>query len=164
MSVEEYLGRNTQAYYDVLGQVGGGSWHPENDAWPWIRFILTAHLRQARTMLRRVRETERLWVSIDDMRRSAALPERVMSVLFDAASGLRVRNATYRASLKDAGDAAISEQTASRDFQRLVETGLLRPVGEKRARYYAGSPRLMQLRRDITESRDPRDETDPFAA
>ncbi len=164
MSVEEYLGRNTQAYYDVLGEVGNGSWHPENDARPWIRFNLTAHLRQARTMLRRVRETERLWVSIDDMRRSTSLPERVMLVLFDAASGLRVRNATYRASLEDAGDDAISEQTASRDLQRLVESGFLRPVGEKRARFYAGTPRLMQLRRDIINARDARDETDPFAA
>lgn len=164
MSVEEYLGRNTQAYYQVLGEVGRGSWHPDSDARPWIRFILTAHLRQARTMLRRVRETERLWVSIDDIRRSTALPERVMSVLFDAASGLRVRNATYRANLKDAGDDVISEQTASRDLQRLVEAGFLRPVGEKRARFYAGSPGLMQLRRDIINSRDPRDETDPFAA
>lgn len=164
MSVEEYLGRNTQAYYEVLGQVGRGSWHPDGDARPWIRFILTAHLRQARTMLRRVRETERLWVSIDDLRRATSLPERVMSVLFDAASGLRVRNATYRANLKDAGDDVISEQTASRDLQRLVEAGFLRPVGEKRARFYAGSPGLMQLRRDIINSRDPRDETDPFAA
>jgi Fic family protein len=163
MSVEEYLGRNTQAYYEVLGQVGRGSWHPDGDARPWIRFILTAHLRQARTMLRRVRETERLWVSIDDLRRATSLPERVMSVLFDAASGLRVRNATYRANLKDAGDDVISEQTASRDLQRLVEAGFLRPVGEKRARSYAGSSGLMQLRRDIIDSRDPRDETDPFA-
>ncbi len=162
-SVEEYLGCNTQAYYDVLGEVGGGSWHPDNDARPWIRFILIAHLRQAGTMLRRVRETERLWVSIDGVRRSTALPERVMSVLFDAASGLRVRNATYRANLEDAGEAAISEQTASRDLQRLVEAGLLRPVGEKRARFYAGSPAMLQLRRDIVDSRDPRDETDPFA-
>jgi Fic family protein len=30
-SVEEYLGRNTQAYYDVLAQVGQGGWHPGND-------------------------------------------------------------------------------------------------------------------------------------
>jgi len=98
------------------------------------------------------------------MRRSTSLPERVMLVLFDAASALRVRNATYRASLEDAGDDAISEQTASRDLQRLVESGLLGPVGEKRARFYAGTPRLMQLRRDIINSRDARDETDPFAA
>jgi Fic family protein len=47
MSVEEYLGRNTQAYYDVLAQVGGGSWKPERDARPWVRYMLTAHLRRA---------------------------------------------------------------------------------------------------------------------
>ena len=163
MSIEEYLGRNTQAYYDVLGEVGHGSWHPANDARPWIRFTLTAHLRQARTMLRRVRETERLWREIDRLRETASLAERVMPLLFDAASGLRVRNATYRASLNDFGEEAISEQTASRDLQKLVEVGLLRPVGEKRARFYAGSPQLMQLRRDIINSRDERDESGPFA-
>jgi Fic family protein len=163
MSIEEYLGRNTQAYYDALAQVGQGAWHPENDARPWVRFTLTAHMWQARTILRRVRETETLWRDIDRRRARAALPERTMSVLFDAASGLRVRNATYRAGLVDMGEDAITEQTASRDLQKLVEVGLLRPVGEKRARFYAGSPELMQLRRYIVASRDPRDESDPFA-
>ena len=142
MSVEEYLGRNSQAYYQVLGEVGRGSWHPDSDARPWIRFILTAHLRQARTMLRRVRETERLWVSIDDIRRSTALPERVMSVLFDAASGLRVRNATYRANLKDAGDDVISEQTASRDLQRLVEDRLPQARGGETCQVLCREPRV----------------------
>lgn len=164
MSTEEYLGRNTQAYYDVLGEVGRGSWHPENDARPWVRFTLTAHLRQARTMLQRVRETERLWREIDQLRLSDGLPERVMTVLFDAASGLRVRNATYRATLEEADEEPISEQTASRDLQKLVEAGLLVPVGEKRARFYAGSRELMQLRRNIVASRDPRDASDPFAS
>jgi Fic family protein len=163
LSVEEYLGRNTQAYYDVLAEVGGGAWHPERSARPWVRFILTAHLRQARTMLRRVSETERLWRDIERLRQDSGLAERVMSVLFDAASGLRVRNAIYRANIEDTGDEAISEQTASRDLQRLVEAGLLRPSGEKRARFYAGAPRLVQLRREIVASRDHRDESDPFA-
>jgi Fic family protein len=36
-SIEEYLGRNTQAYYRVLQQVGGNTWHPQHDARPWIR-------------------------------------------------------------------------------------------------------------------------------
>jgi len=31
---KEWLGRNTQAYYDLLAEVGQGSWHPENDALP----------------------------------------------------------------------------------------------------------------------------------
>ncbi len=59
-SIEEYLGRNTQDYYAVLGEVGRGAWHPEHDALPWIRFCLTAHFRQAETLLRRTQETEHL--------------------------------------------------------------------------------------------------------
>ena len=51
ISIEEYLGRNTLRYYDVLAEVGDGAWHPCNDARPWVRFTITAHLRQARTML-----------------------------------------------------------------------------------------------------------------
>jgi Fic family protein len=31
-SIEEFLGRNTQTYYDVLGEVGEGAWNPQNDA------------------------------------------------------------------------------------------------------------------------------------
>ena len=42
-SIEEYLGRNTDAYYDVLGQVGRGRWNPHHDARPWVRYCLTAH-------------------------------------------------------------------------------------------------------------------------
>ena len=64
-SIEEYLGRNTQAYYDVLAEVGAGSWHPERDARPWLRFVLTAHYRQAQTLLRRVRESERVWDALE---------------------------------------------------------------------------------------------------
>lgn len=52
--------RNTQAYYDALAKVGRGSWQPANDARPSVRFTITAHLRQARTMLTRVREADRL--------------------------------------------------------------------------------------------------------
>jgi Fic family protein len=164
MSIEEYLGRNTQKYYEVLAEVGQGSWQPENDARPWIRFSLTAHLRQARTMVLRVRETEQLWVRIEALIRQRGFPERVMPLLFDAALGLRVRNATYRAGLEDAGEDPITEQTASRDFQRLVAAGLLSPVGEKRGRFYAGSAELTGLRREIIASRNRRDESDPFEA
>ena len=33
-SIEEYLGRNTPAYYEVLATVGAGAWRPANDARP----------------------------------------------------------------------------------------------------------------------------------
>ena len=48
LSIEEYLGRNTQAYPEVLAQVGDGEWQPYRESRPWIRFTLTAHLHQAR--------------------------------------------------------------------------------------------------------------------
>jgi Fic family protein len=164
MSIEEYLGRNTQSYYDILAEVGRGSWQPENDARPWLRFILTAHLRQARTMLVRIKDSERLWVDLEKLVEQNRLPERVIPLLFDAAVGLRVRNATYRASMEESGDEPITEQTASRDLQRLVEAGLLEPNGERRGRYYTATPVVAQLWHRIRADRVARDDTDPFAA
>ena len=37
-SIEEYIGRHQQGYYDVLAEVGGGSWQLARDARPWVRF------------------------------------------------------------------------------------------------------------------------------
>lgn len=161
MSIEEYLGRNTQAYYDVLGRVGGGSWQPDRDARPWVRFALTAHLRQARTMLRRVKESEQLWDMLERLIAGTSVPDRAVGALFDAAIGLRVRNTTYRAA-QDEPD-AVTEQTASRDLRQLVELGLLTPKGEKRGRYYVASPVLTAVQRQIVARRDARDDSDPFA-
>lgn len=161
VSIEEYLGRNTQAYYDILTEVGRGSWNPQNDARPWIRFSLTAHLRQARTMLRRVRESERLWTELEKIAEQKGLPDRAVAVMFDAAIGLRVRNNTYRAALADVEE--ISDATASRDLGKLVEANLLQSHGEKRGRYYTRSPRLAAVWLAIVASRDPQDDRDPFA-
>ena len=85
-----------------------------------------------------------------------------MPLLFDAAMGLRVRNATYRAGLEESGEEPITEQTASRDFQRLVTADVLVPSGEKRGRSYVGAAELRALRQAIVEARDPRDNSDPF--
>jgi len=164
ISIEEYLGRNTQKYYGVLAEVGGGAWHPENDARPWVRFMITAHLRQARTMLVRIRETERLWVDLERLVREQRMPERMLMPLYDAAMGFRVRNATYRASLEDALEGEITEPTASKDLQRLVEADLLIPHGEKRARFYTASNRVLEIRRSLVAGRGRRDDADPFAA
>ncbi|MGH3949601.1 MAG: Fic family protein [Pseudonocardiaceae bacterium] len=162
MSIEEYLGRNTQSYYDVLAEVGGGSWQPERDARPWIRFTLTAHLRQARTMLQRVKESERMWMDLESLVQSLKLPDRSVMALFDAMIGLRVRNATYRSYFADSPD-EITEATASRDLRQLVQADLLEARGEKRGRYYVARPVLADISRRVRGSRAPRDNTDPFA-
>jgi Fic family protein len=161
-SVEEYLGRNTTAYYEVLARVGGGRWRPENDAREWVRFILTAHLRQARTVLRRVKESEHLWDKLERLAREQALNERVIPLLFDAATGYRVRNSTYRAIWAELDE--ISENVASRDLKLLVDRDLLNPHGEKRGRFYTASKELRGLWQEVIDSRDARDESDPFSA
>lgn len=47
VSIEECLGRNTAAYYEVLARVDGGRWSPDRDASEWVEFVLTAHRRRS---------------------------------------------------------------------------------------------------------------------
>jgi len=152
-SIEEYLGRNTQAYYEVLGEVGQGAWHPENDPLPFVTFCLTAHYRQAEKLLQRTDEMARLWTLLEAETQRRGLNERTMLALSDAALGFRVRNATYRTA------AEISDPLASRDLRALVDAGLLVPHGERRGRHYLASEWLKSAR-DQTRVRDV--VTDPF--
>lgn len=154
-SIEEYLGRNTRAYYDVLAAVGAGAWHPENDARPWLRFCISAHFQQATALLRRTREIDRLWDLLEAEIKKHGLPERTIFALADAAMGYRVRNVTYRP------NAEVSDQLASRDLASAVKAGLLAPHGERRGRFYKASPLLASLRQMTREARVASD--DPFA-
>lgn len=157
-SIEEYLGRRTQDYYDVLGEVGGGHWQPKRDARPWLHFCLTAHFRQARTLSRRVGQADRLWSILDEEVSRLGLPDRTVLALWDAAQRFRVRNSVYQE------HAELSEYTGGRDLKRLVETGLLDPQGEKRGRYYTASTRLMTLARPAFDIGREWEREDPFEA
>ena len=161
-SIEEYLGRNTAAYYGILSDVGQGAWHPENDARPWVRFCLTAHYRQARTLLRRIEATDHLWVACMELVERNDLPERAVNALMDAAQGLRIRRAGYIATVKLADAKEIAPLTATRDLKELVDSGLLIPSGERRARVYVGSEGIRGIWQGIRASRPPRPEEDPF--
>lgn len=152
-SIEEYLGRNTPSYYAVLAHVGQGGWHPDNDARPWLRYCLTAHFRQATTLLTRSREYERLWDELEQVLSRLGLPPRLALGLSDAALGLRIRNPTYR-SVAD-----ISDQVAGKDLKMAVEGGLIEAKGERRGRYYVASPMLREMRERV---REPRSVPDPF--
>jgi Fic family protein len=55
VSIEEYLGRNTDAYYATLQQVQGGTYQFQRDATPWVRFCVEAHGEQARRRLGHVK-------------------------------------------------------------------------------------------------------------
>lgn len=162
-SVEEYLGRNTQAYLDVLANVASNSYQPERDVRPWVRFMLTAHLRQAQNVKRRVGEHELIWDRLEKMVASRGLPERNVVALFDAALGLRIRSATYRAALDASSLEVVTEATASRDLRQLAEDGLLEAVGEKRGRHYRATSEVEAVRQAITSVRKKKEKADPFS-
>lgn len=50
---------------------------------------MKAHVRQARTMLHRVKESERLWNDLDRLAAKRRLGERTGTALWDAAMGAR---------------------------------------------------------------------------
>jgi len=163
-SIEEYLGRNTQDYYDLLAQVGKGSWHPENDARPWVRFNLTAHYRQALTFQRRMKAFEEMWTVGARIAEERRLPERTIGPIAEAAFGLRIRRATYLKNVQITWGEPIADLTASRDLRSLVTAGLLKPIGDTRARYYVASEPLKTEWEQI-RAKWPRslDADDPFA-
>jgi Fic family protein len=152
-SIEEYLGRNTQDYYNVLAEVGQGSWHPERDPLKWVQFCLTAHYRRAETLLRRSQEAGRLWAELEAEIKGRGLQERMILALHDAAFGYRVRNTTYRKA------AEVSDAVASRDLGQLVAAGLLVAQGEKRGRFYTAGEWLSKVR---AETRLTKVASDPF--
>ncbi|HST54601.1 MAG TPA: Fic family protein [Solirubrobacteraceae bacterium] len=161
-SIEEYLGRNTEGYYEVLGEVGAAKWNPQNDARPWLRYCLRAHYFQARTQLRRVQETESLYGACAEIANRNSLPERTTGALAEAAYGLRLTHSTYKIIMEITAGETISGLTASRDLKALVDAKLLQPVGRTRGRYYVAEPILLEERRRIQASRAPRDRADPF--
>jgi Fic family protein len=152
MSIEEYLGAHTHAYYDILAEVGKGAWRPELDARPWVHFCLRAHYVQAGSVLRRIRESERIWVAVDELRERHGLPERVVSSLFDAATGLRIRNSSHRKSVEMAELVEISKQVATNDLGALVRAGLLEQHGSKRGTYYEAADALADVREQIRDA------------
>ena len=152
-SIEEYIGRNQQAYYDVLAEVGGGGWDPVRSCQPWIRFCLTGHYRQAQTLLRRTREFERIYDDLHQLVGRRGLQERTALALLQASLGSSVRNASYRAS------ADISMNLASRDLKELADAKLLTAEGERRGRRYIAGPEIIAIRE---AHRLPKGIDDPF--
>lgn len=142
-SIEEYLGHAQQDYYDVLSLVGQGSWHPQNDARPWLRFILKAHLVQAHKILWLNELLSKIWQAADKIAKEKGLPERSLQTIADAILGLKAKNATYRKYTN------VTENLASRDLKMLVDKKVLVPAGQKRGRYYEPSQKLKQLRQEL---------------
>ena len=161
-SIEEYLGRNTADYYRVLADVGQGRWKPDRSARPWIEFCLTAHYRQALTVLRRIRETEALWDRCEQLASRNRLPDRCVGALCDAARGWRLRRSLYVKVTRSSSGEDITDATATRDLRAMADARLLEAQGEKRGREYRASVDLRAVWEVIRADRAPTVTDSPY--
>ena len=162
MSIEEYLGRNTSAYYAVLNEVSAGRWSPDRSARPWIEFCLTAHYRQAITLRRRIREIDALWDRCEQLAARHRLPGRTVAALADAARGWQLRRSLYMTITESSTGDKVSAAVATRDLTAMARAGLLDPRGERRGRHYVGTPMLREIWEEIRQARPPRGHDDPY--
>jgi Fic family protein len=154
-SIDEYLSLNSGMYDLALRSTHGGRWQPERDAWPFVRFCLTAHFDQAVALRRRTREYDHLWDELEAEVRRRGLADRVVSALAEAAVGRRVTNVLYRSA------AGISPRTATSDLTRLVAEHLLAISREDAQPCYVAADALKSIR---ARTRDPHAvDADPFA-
>jgi Fic family protein len=151
-SIDEYVSMNHAAYFTALQEADGGAWQPERDTRPWVRFCLTAHLRQARTLAQSSREYDRLWEELEHEVAQRGLPERVVGALAAAAIAGSLTSAEYETA------ADVSAGAAGGDLQRLVEDGLL----AREAGAFMPATALKLIAERTHEACAP--QRDPFAA
>lgn len=130
-SIEEYLGEHTPEYYRVLQDVQGGRYQPERDAAAWVSFCIEAHLAQARRRLEQVRQAAARWSFLEQLAENRGWPDRFVIALEQSLIGGADRT-------RYSEEAGISPASATNDFRRLVDAGLLTQYGRgPRTRYRA---------------------------
>jgi len=136
-SIEEYLGRNTAAYYATLQKVQGGSYQPRRDASAWVGFCVQAHIHQAKRRLEQIAQARARWSYLEDLVECRGWPDRLVIALEQSLfQGLD--RASY------AAEAEVSAPTASNDLRRLVDAGLVNRRGRGRTTRYVASETLRQ--------------------
>jgi Fic family protein len=136
-SIEEYLGAHTAEYYAVLNKTHGPEYQPQHGASDWVAFCVEAHLAQARQRLGQVKEAAARWAELEQLVASRNWPERLVIALEQSLMGGSDR-AGY------AGEAEVSPATASADFRRLLDAGLVDQEGRGRSVRYRASKRLRE--------------------
>jgi Fic family protein len=139
VSIEEYLGSNTSAYYAALQAVQGGSFEPERDAMPFVRLCVKAHVAQARRRLGQLAKAGARWAYLEELVEQRGWPDRLVIAL-EQSLFQGTDRAVYVA------EADVSAPTASSDLRRLLDAGLIRQQGRGPATRYVASE---QLARDV---------------
>lgn len=134
-SIEEYLGHNTQQYYAALREVQAGSYQPQRDATPWVRFCVTAHIEQARQRLEQIAQAGARWAALERLVDARSWPDRLVIALEQS-----LFDGTERAAY--AAETDISLATATSDLRRLLDAGLVTQVGRTRSTRYVAADQL----------------------
>jgi Fic family protein len=136
-SIEEYLGAHTREYYATLREAQGGSYRPERDASDWVAFCVEGHLVQARQRLAQIERAAARWRYLKKLVEERGWPERLTIALEQSLVGGTERG-------KYGEEADVSPATASADFRRLLDAGLVSQRGRGRNTGYVASERLRE--------------------
>jgi Fic family protein len=134
-SIEEYLGAHTAQYYAALNETHGPTYQPERDASDWVAFCVKAHLAQARQRLVQIQDAAARWDHLEQLVKSRNWPDRLVIALEQSLIGGSNRT-SY------ATEADVSPATASTDFRRLLDAGLVEQHGRGRSVRYLASRTL----------------------
>ncbi|MGH2905716.1 MAG: Fic family protein [Solirubrobacterales bacterium] len=134
-SIEEFIAENVVEYYAVLAEVQKGQYSPQLDATPWIEFCIDAHLEQARRRVKQVEDAVRRWAAIETLLAERGWPERFAIAIEQALIGSSDRG-------RYSAEADIALPTASGDFRRLLDAGLVEQRGRGRNIKYVASKAL----------------------
>ncbi len=148
VTIEEYLGENTAAYYAALQAVQGGSYQPRREAMPFVRLAVEAHIAQARRRLRQLAQAAARWMFLEELVKGRGWPDRFVIALEQSLVA-----GTDRASYS--AEADVSAPTASNDLRRLVDAGLISQRGRGRATHYVASEALAGDVRQRAADADP---------
>lgn len=135
VSIEEFLGSNTSAYYAALQAVQGGSFQPERNAMPFVRLCVEAHISQARRRLRQLAEAGARWAYLEKLVEQRNWPDRLVIALEQSLVQGTDRTAYV-------AEADVSGPTASSDLRRLLDAGLISQRGRGPATRYVASEHL----------------------
>jgi Fic family protein len=149
VSIEEYLGSNTSAYYAALQQVQGGSFQPERDATPFVQLCVEAHVAQARRRREQLAEAGARWAYLEQLVQQRDWPDRLVIAL-EQSLFQGTDRAIYMA------EADVSAPTASSDLRRLRDAGLISQQGRGPATRYLASEHLTRdVRGRLDRAIDP---------
>jgi Fic family protein len=135
VSIEEYLGEHTDAYYSALREVQEGAYQPRRDATPFVRLCVVAHLAQARRRLHQIDQAAARWSFLERLVDERRWPDRLTIALEQS-----LFDGTDRTGYS--AEADVSAPTASNDLRRLLDAGLVTQQGRGPTTRYVASERL----------------------